>query len=224
MSKDLTEVCAYCGSESATTRDHIPPKAIFPTPRAYDLITVASCASCNQGASESDERFRTYLSLHVGIDTHTTSTLWEETLRGVRHNRRLHRTLLENAERVWLTTRSGVIYGNAYRGRWDSDAHDRTVERMIRGLYYHHYGEMLGNRAMVKIHWFRELSSDFLEATAECEQRSVGAGQFVYRFGRALDAPLHSIWLFEFHKRHWAGGQTAPVDSEEQGCAESNPG
>jgi hypothetical protein len=223
MNTDLTEVCGYCGSESPTTRDHIPPKAIFPTPRPDDLITIPSCASCNQGASESDERFRAYLSLHVGIDTPSTSKLWEETLRGVRHNRRLHRTLLANAERVWLTTRSGVIYGDAHRGRWDSDAHDRTIERMIRGLYFHHYGEMLGNRARVKTHWFCELSSDLLQATAECEQRSVGDGQFVYSFGRASDGPLHSIWLFEFHKRHWAGGQTAPVDPDE-GRVESDSG
>jgi hypothetical protein len=40
------------------TRDHIPPKGIFPTPRSNDLITVPSCASCNRAACESDELFR----------------------------------------------------------------------------------------------------------------------------------------------------------------------
>jgi len=183
MSKDLPELCGYCGSESPTTRDHISPKVIFPSPRPDDLIAVASSASCNQGASQSDERLRTYLSLHVGVDNATTSKLWDETLRGVRHNRRLRRILLANAERVWLTTGSGVIYDDAYRGCWISDAHDRTIERMIRGLCFHYYREVLGNRARVKTHWFRELSSDLLEVTAECEQRSVGGGQFVYRFG-----------------------------------------
>ena len=121
-------------------------------------------------------------------------------------------------------TPAGVIYSQAHRGRWDSDAHDVTVERIIRGLYFHHYDEILGTRIRVKTHWFRALSPDLLEATAECEQRSVGDGQFVYRFGRASDAPLHSIWLFEFHERHWAGGQTDPVDSEEEDGVESNSG
>jgi len=88
---------------------------------------------------------------------------------------------------------------------------------MIRGLYFHHYDEVLGPRARVKVHWYRSLEATLLEATAECEQRSVGAGQFVYRFGRASDHPLHSIWLFEFHKRHWAGGQTAPVEFSDEG-------
>src|SRR5712691_521330 len=210
----VADICGYCGSASATTRDHIPPKGIFPPPRPDELITVPSCASCNQGASDSDELFRAYLSLHVGVETPSTGRLWEPALRGIRRNRRLHQRLLTDLERVWLTTPSGVIYGQGQRGRWDSEAHDATIERMIRGLYFHHYREVLGNRVRVKAHWFRGLTPDLLEATAECEQRSVGDDQFVYRFGRASDAPLHSIWLVEFHKRHWAGGQTAPLQSE----------
>ena len=75
----------------------------------------------------------------------------------------------------------------------------------------------------VKTHWYRGLTEDLLDATSDCEQRSVGNGQFAYRFGRAVDGQLHSIWLFEFHGRHWAGGQTAPVDLEE-GPVESNSG
>lgn len=216
MRRDRAEICAYCGAPSPTTRDHIPPKGIFPTPRPDDLVTVPSCAVCNQGASASDERFRAYLSLHVGVGTPSINRLWEQALPSIRRNRSLHRRLRAEVEPVWLTTPSGVIHGQAYRGRWDSDIHDSTVERMIRGLYFHHYGDVLGTRVRVKALWFRGLSADIREATAECEQRSVGGGQFVYRFVRASDAPLHSIWLFQFHERHWAGGQTAPqaFDSE----------
>jgi len=220
----VTDICGYCGSTSPTTRDHIPPRGIFPHPRPGDLITIPSCDSCNQGASDSDELFRAYLSLHVGVETPSTSRLWEPAVRGIQRNRRLHQRLLAEMERVWLMTPSGVIYGQAHRGRWDSNAHDVTVERMIRGLYFHHYGEVPGNRVRLKAHWFRTLSPDLLEATAECEQRSVGGGEFVYRFGRASDAPLHSIWLFEFHKRHWAGGQTAPLQPEGECGVDSDSG
>jgi hypothetical protein len=212
MSSDPGSICGYCGSAEATTRDHIPPKAIFPVPRPSDLVTVPSCASCNHGASDSDELFRAYLSLHVGLDTPSTGQLWAEALRGVRHNRRLHRRLLSEMEPVWLTTSSGVIHGQGARGRWDSDAHDRAIERMIRGFYFHHYQEVLGRRVTITTQWLQKLDPALVEATEECEQRSIGGGQFVYRFGRAVDHPLLSIWLFEFHKRHWAGGQTAPQE------------
>ena len=211
MSRDRAKVCGYCGSPGPTTRDHIPPKGVFATPRPDDLITIPSCVPCNQGASERDETFRTYLSIHVGTDTESTSRLWEQVLRGIRRKRPLRRRLIAEVEPVWLTTPSGIIHSRAYAGRWDSDAHDKTIERMIRGLYFHHYQEVLGARVGVKAHWFQKLGTDVLEATAECEQRSVGGGQFVYRFGRASDHPRYSIWLFEFHGRHWAGGQTAPL-------------
>jgi hypothetical protein len=224
MSRDRADICGYCGSPSPATRDHIPPKGIFPSPRPNDLITVPSCASCNQSASGSDELFRVYLSLHVGIDTASTSRLWDQALSGIRHNRRLHRRLLDDLEPVWLTTLSGVVHGQGYGGPWDSGAHGTTIERMIRGLYFHHYDEVLGTRVHVKVHWFRSLEPTILEATAECEQRSVGGGQFVYRFNRASDHPLHSIWLFEFHKRHWAGGQTAPIESRGEGHVQLGSG
>lgn len=216
MSRDRADICAYCGSPSPTTRDHVPPRGVFPSPRPADLITVPSCAGCNLGASQSDELFRTYLSLRVGVDTIPTSHLWEQTLEGIRHNRRLHRRLLDGLQPLWLATPSGIIHERGRGGSWDADAHDPTIERLIRGLYFHHYDEVLGPRVLVRVHWYRSLEPTLLEATAECEQRSVGGGQFVYRFGRAVDHPLHSIWLFEFHQRHWAGGQTAPADFSQE--------
>jgi hypothetical protein len=190
MSGDSTDVCTYCGAPSSTTRDHIPPKGIFPVPRPPDLITVPAYEPCNLGASVRDERFLTYLSLHVGIDTPTTTKLWDRVLPGIQRNRRLHRRLREEVEPVWLTTPSGIVHGRGYRALWDSDAHDSTIERMVRGLYFHHYGAVLDSRAGIKTHWFRELNDDLVKATDECEQRSIGDGQFVYRFGRAPEAPL----------------------------------
>jgi hypothetical protein len=209
----LADICAYCGAPSPETRDHIPPRGIFPSPRPSDLVTVPSCRPCNQGASARDERFLAYLSLQVGIDTPVTTRLWDQVLPGIRRNRRLHRRLREEVEPVWLATPSGIVHGRGYRALWDSDAHDSTIERMVRGLYFHHYGEVLGPRVEIKTHWFRELNDGMVEATTECEQRSVGEGQFVYRFGRASDAPLHSLWLFQFHMCHWAGGYTSPANT-----------
>src|SRR5262249_28139155 len=146
MNGNRTDVCAYCGAPSPETRDHLPPKGVFPSPRPNDLITVPSCGPCNHGASVRDERFLAYLSLQVGIDTPVTTRLWDQVLPGIQRNRRLHHRLREEVEPVWLTTPSGIIHGRGFRGLWDSDAHDSMIERMIRGLYFHHYREVLGPR------------------------------------------------------------------------------
>jgi hypothetical protein len=49
--------CYLCGAP-ATTRDHIPPRGLFPQPRPNNLITVPACRSCNHDRSLDDEYFR----------------------------------------------------------------------------------------------------------------------------------------------------------------------
>jgi len=50
-------VCVFCG-DPATTRDHVPPKGVFPDPKPSDLITVPACDSCNSDTKLDDEYFR----------------------------------------------------------------------------------------------------------------------------------------------------------------------
>jgi hypothetical protein len=54
-----------------------------------------------------------------------------------------------------LVTESGIYLGRAMAGLWDSEAHDKVIERTIRGLYYHHYGSILGDSAKIKVQWLK---------------------------------------------------------------------
>jgi hypothetical protein len=59
MTQDkIKQLCAICGKSEAVTRDHIPPKGIFPKPLPQDLITVPACKNCNGGDSSLDEKFK----------------------------------------------------------------------------------------------------------------------------------------------------------------------
>lgn len=204
--------CAFCGTRPGTTRDHVPPKGIFPKPRPR-LITVPACPECNNGASVFERRFRAYLSLHAGIDDPTANRLWQNhALPRLLKDDKLRRKILSQAEPIWLTTQQGIIFDRGYRFLWDSQAHDAVIERTVRGLYFHHVGSILGDAATIRVHWFAGLSDSLFEGTADWHQVSVGGGQFVYRFAVAKDDPLHSAWLFQFFQRHWAGGYTEPAD------------
>jgi hypothetical protein len=48
--------CYLCGAQERLTRDHIPPRNLFPQPRPTNLITVDCCEVCNNGMNLSDER------------------------------------------------------------------------------------------------------------------------------------------------------------------------
>lgn len=56
------KLCYLCGSGENLTRDHIPPKNLFPPPKPTDLITVWCCKKCNEKFSLIDESFRVFTS------------------------------------------------------------------------------------------------------------------------------------------------------------------
>jgi hypothetical protein len=209
MTQTSNKICAICGSNEATTSDHLPPKSIFPKPRPDNLITVPSCADCNNSASDLDEAFRLYLALHVGdLDDAITSAYFHEALRTYKHNKKLQREILGSAEPVEFTTPSGVYAGQGMKVLWNSTAHDAVIERIVRGLYFHHFGEVLSPDAEVSPKWFNQPDEDFLKTLSGLKKNIVGDNQFVYLYGRAKEHPPASVWYFEFYGRHWAGAHT----------------
>ncbi len=54
--------CYLCGATENLTKDHIPPKNLFPSPKPNNLITVWCCKKCNEKFSLIDESFRVFTS------------------------------------------------------------------------------------------------------------------------------------------------------------------
>ena len=75
--KTHTNQCYLCGSTDNLTRDHIPPKGIFPKPRPNDLLTVPCCFDCNNGLSKQDELLRLMVSGAINRNS-KGHKLWKE--------------------------------------------------------------------------------------------------------------------------------------------------
>lgn len=209
MNRDIIKVCAICGTNEATTSDHIPPKSIFPKPRPDNLITVPSCPECNNGASDLDEAFRLYLALHVGnVEDELTSAYFREALRTFKHNKKLQREVLSTARPVDFITPSGIYIGQGMKGLWNSKAHDAVITRTVRGLYFHHFGDVLPSDVQVSPKWFNQPNENFLQSLSGLKKSVIGNNQVIYLYGRAEDHPIASIWYFEFYGKHWAGAHT----------------
>jgi hypothetical protein len=61
-------LCVYCGS-AASTKDHVPPKALLEKPFPVNLRTVPACRSCNGGWSL-DEEYMAVVLAQVGHHPH----------------------------------------------------------------------------------------------------------------------------------------------------------
>ena len=211
----VIKLCAICGIREATTRDHVPPKGIFLKPRPTNLITVPACVICNNHSSYVDQQFLVDLGVHVGYQGGEGERFFtEHTLKTLSKNRKLHRNIVNKIRPVNLTTPSGIVYEKAYAGEWNSEVHIKVMERIVRGLYYHHFSEILGLRSTVKTHFFQSLSDELVRISNDWNLYSFGSGDVVYKYARATqDSKTASVWLFQFYGAHWAGGQTYSEDA-----------
>ena len=207
-------MCVYCGSRQATTIDHIPPRAIFPKPRPDDLVTVPSCFPCNNQSSKDDEEFRTFISIRAGNTDRPARELWERGLiPTLRHNERLRSSILDRAKDFQLTTPAGIVLGNVKGLPLRAAPHRRVLERIVRGLYFHHFGEPLHSSTSVEANPVTGFDGEHLAILQTLPLARIGGGRFAYRFARAHDSPQDSIWAMAFYGRHlvWAHSESCSV-------------
>lgn len=204
-------LCAICGERDGTTRDHVPPKAIFPKPRPNNLVTVPACLECNNGASDNDDLFKVFLSLQAAGNNEIARRLFQEkTVRTLKRNQSLLTLILEEAKELQIInnqgnieTRTGVL--------WNSAAHDAVMERTIRGLYFHHSGSPIPIDTNLAVQWLHGVPEEILPSLHLFNEVVLGDDQVTYKYIIYGDDPRHSLWLFDFYGAHWASGHTSPA-------------
>jgi hypothetical protein len=77
-----------------------------------------------------------------------------------------------------------------------------VLERTIRGLYYHHFDERLGTRARVDVQRYQSKpgndEAELGKFVMSLSFNSIAGGALRYRYGRAADGPLSSLWFMLF--------------------------
>jgi hypothetical protein len=211
--------CAICATRDAMTLDHIPPRSIFPRPRPSDLITVPACGECNGGSSPNDEEFKVGLSLLAGVDSPETRALWDQgAMRTLAHNKRLHREIMSRLVKVDVQTPAGIYLGTERAVLVPKRAIHAVLVRTIRGLFYHHFGEPLGERARCDVRRFEGKGDlgEVAKIVKNLPTNKIANGALRYRYGRAGDAPLSSIWLMSFFGTVQVFGYTMAVEDDWQ--------
>lgn len=210
----ITELCTYCDSP-ATTRDHIPPKAIFPKPRPSNLITVPACVRCNGNWSALDEIFKLFVSLQAGMEGISEKTLHDSVKRTVAHNKKLNRFLREKAKKVEIRTPGGIILGDACGLPFPSKELKLMCERVIKGLFYHHKKYKIPNDSELSVYLPSDINEGVLELVKDSQLKIIGNDrEFIYCYGAANDHAFASTWVLLFYKRFLAVGFVIPKDKK----------
>lgn len=197
-----SEKCVICGERAAVTRDHVPPKNLFPKPRPNDLVTVPACSECNNGSSVEDEDFRTYLSFQIGLQSHLTEKLWfDGAKKSLERRKSLQQQIIASLRPIMVETKTGITSETAFEV--PERVYVRVFERVVRGLYFHHFKKILGKEVPISISPLVGIDDNSLKLLEEIPVAAIGDPAFVYKYAVASDDENSSLWVMQLYEAHW---------------------
>lgn len=198
------KICSICGENEATTVDHLPPKGIYLKPINDDnMHTVPACSSCNGGGSKEDEEFKLFMGLETGEFRDNKKGLIDSLAGTIRHNKRLASQIFSNHQKVYAKYRSPKPE-KAVAIKFNSDAYNKVITRIIKGLYWRETDTPLGREPNVTVLPANSLKKsqyqDFKDIMDQLPPKKLNKNTFIYKYFINDDGT--SIWGMQFFKRH----------------------
>lgn len=140
------QTCYAC-QNYATTREHIPPRCLFPEVKdtagadhRCNLITVPSCTEHNLHKSGDDEYLLYVLCTNLSANA-IAQTQWTKLKRAINYRPTLWNTMRSNVEDVKvMDSHIGKIYKDVQMGL-DGTRFQRSLELIALGVHCHHFRE-----------------------------------------------------------------------------------
>ncbi len=220
-----TGECAYCGAVGVVTRDHVPPLNLFPEPRPsnLNLITVPACQACNASFKLDDEYFRLAVTAGIDGDTHPRELAWS--IRAIEklatpEKLGLAKWLGQARRMIEVRSPAGLYLGHAAGIEVDPRRILRVVERIVRGLFFHHRGRRLPQGyelVAMKVgdrHQPYEPDAEMVPIVAALLREPahhIGGVVFTYSLATVQGDDNATAWLLSFYRHQLFMAMTAPV-------------
>lgn len=145
------KLCYLCGKPNPDTKEHIPPRGIFPKKPTGQLITVPAHKTCNIKFSKDDELFRNLI-ISASYRTPEGREAWDQQVVSSWEKNPGAKNELKN--RLTTILIKDPISGIAVKHdaiMAEASLFRRQVERFTRGLYYHRFHEPMPVDLKIKI-------------------------------------------------------------------------
>lgn len=154
MSIKIKESCYACDS-SPSSREHVPPKCIFPTELGVNLrknlITVPSCDEHNGKKSDDDEFLLASLAGIIGCNDIGMQHKFTKVDRAIRRSGgRLLKKVLKTHEIKSHKLANGDVVDVAW-GKPDLERLNNSFALIGRGLYFHELGERFKGKVICEV-------------------------------------------------------------------------
>ncbi len=199
--------CAYCDSREPSTRDHIPPLAFFPKPRAANLVTVPCCEPCREGWSKDDEYFRFVVLNSEELEGQELARQPIQSM--LRSLRKIGKTRFtdmvgRSLGAVNLRTEGGILLGTKPALEVDGNRLGRVGERIVRGLFFHEVGKRVPDTHNVHGRLRQGDPSHVLEPMGNVKFppfKRIQDGVFSYTWLHVAEDRDSTVWLMLFYER-----------------------
>jgi len=201
----MANLCALCGKNAATTKDHIPPQGIYPKPRENDINfnTVPACSDCNNGSAVEDEEFKVLMGFSTGEFHENPDVVIDWIARTVGKNQKIANQIFSTKQNVHAYLR-GPILEPAVAVTFDGEKYSKVISRIIRGLYWLQKGHALGRNPKITVFPTHSIKPDFarsMKSLMDClDAHPLNKETFVYKVQFYEDGA--SIWGIQFFKKH----------------------
>ena len=138
------KICYMC-AQPAVSVEHVPPKCFFPEkkdlPKDVDyrvnLITVPACKKHNLEKSKDDEYLLSLIASQMENSPIAQNHFSRKILRALKHSPGLQATLTKGACKTTIDGEELLAL------KIDRDRFHSGLTKMVRGIYYHSYGQQL---------------------------------------------------------------------------------
>lgn len=201
----MANLCALCGENIATTKDHIPPQGIYPKPRDNDINfnTVPACSECNNGSAVEDEEFKILIGLSTGEFHKNPEIVVDSIARTIGKNQRIANQIFSTKRNVHAYLR-GPILEPAVAVQFDGKKYTKVISRIVRGLFWQHKGHALGLSTKITVFPTNKITPDFARSWMDLMNdrvvHSLNKETFIYKF--YFDNNGTSFWMMQFFRKH----------------------
>lgn len=214
-------ICVFCG-RSATTRDHVPPKGIFPDPKPSDLITVPACDLCNSKTKLDDEYFRWLVATASGADEQAHQLIKNRVVPKFQRRPALLHMVMKGATHVDVHSEGGIYLGKQPAFHFDRGRIQTVIDKTIRGLYFKKLRVILPKDVVVANFVLNPIFNDEMKnAICSLPLNNIGNGVFSYRYWVEDTMPEESFWLLMFFDKILFFAKTEPNNANSAGAKSS---
>ena len=193
--------CYLCRSKENLTRDHVPPKNLFPGLLPSNLITVPCCRACNESFCKIDEQFRVFVSTPANASETGKAVMRQNVFGGsLKKSPALKQQMRKGVFKGTMMTNLGLMTVPLIT--IDRRLFDPFFIRLTKGMLATFYPDIDYSDlkfVVTQLNQFGAGHSTFKAITSLLTADQRGDGVFRFWHGIALDQRNAGAWIYQFY-------------------------